>query len=87
LASSGTVSSRHRTRLPSPREPLRLRAQHPLRVRRAHLPVQRQPQVPPRPSPQATPALERRTTPRRQRPLDHPLRTAVHHRTDPLSRL
>jgi len=48
------------------------------------LPVQREPQVPLRPPAQARPPLERRTTRQRQRPLDHALRAAVHHRANPL---
>ena len=74
----------HQPRLPATRRQLRLRAQHPLRSRRPVVPVQRRPEVPPPPSAQAAPPLERRPAPRRHLPVDHPIGSAIHHRTHPV---
>jgi hypothetical protein len=78
---TGPARHLHRSRLPQTRRSLRLRTQHPVRSRRPDLPVQRKPEMPPRPPAQARPPLERRATAQRRGPVDHTLRTAVHHRT------
>src|SRR6266536_6393502 len=43
--------------------------------------------MPARPPPQAAPEVDRRAAPRRDLPVDHPIGTDLHHRTDPLPHL
>ena len=71
----------HQPGLPAARRPVRRRPQHPLRRGRPDLPLQHRPEVPPRPPPQAAPEVDSRPAPRRDLPLDHTGRAAVHDRT------